>query len=326
VTSRRERVEAAIAGGVADRLPVALWRHFPGDDQDPASLAESTLAFQREFDFDLIKVTPASSFSTRGWGVEDVWRGEAEGTRQYTTRAIHIASDWRGLTPQSITEGPLAQQLESLRLVLAGADPDVPVLQTVFSPLAQAKHLAGEARLIEHLHAAPEDVLAGLETIAATTRAFVGAAAALGVAGVFYAVQHGSYRFFDDAGYARFGEPFDHRILEAADGLWCNMLHLHGEAILFHIAERLPVQIVNWHDRETPPTLREGKRRIAGAVCGGLQRWDTMVVGKPSDVHAEARQAIASLGGKGLVLGTGCVVPVVAPRSNLLAARQAVES
>jgi len=325
MTSRRERLEAAIHGEVADRLPVALWRHFPVDDQEPDRLAEAALAFQKEFDFDLIKVTPASSFCIRGWGAEDVWRGEAEGTRQYTTHVIHAPSDWRSLHVQSVTEGPLGQQLASLQLVLDGAGQDVPVLQTVFSPLAQAKNLAGQARLVEHLHASPEDVLSGLETIAKTTRAFVEAAARQGIAGIFYAVQHASYRFFDDAGYARFGEAFDRPILEAAGGLWCNMLHLHGEAIQFQLAERYPVQIVNWHDRETLPGLRDGKRRISGAACGGLRRWDTMVVGTPGDVRSEARQAMASLGGKGLILGTGCVVPIVAPRANLLAARQAVE-
>ena len=37
--NKRERLEAAIAGQSVDRVPVALWRHFPGDDQDPSDLA-----------------------------------------------------------------------------------------------------------------------------------------------------------------------------------------------------------------------------------------------------------------------------------------------
>ena len=37
--SKRRRLEAAIAGETVDRLPVALWRHWPGDDQDAAALA-----------------------------------------------------------------------------------------------------------------------------------------------------------------------------------------------------------------------------------------------------------------------------------------------
>ena len=41
--SKRRRVEAAIAGKAVDRLPVALWRHWPGDDQDAAALAAAHL-------------------------------------------------------------------------------------------------------------------------------------------------------------------------------------------------------------------------------------------------------------------------------------------
>ena len=60
--NKRERLEATIAGQQTDQIPVALWRHFPGDDQAPASLAAATIAFQQRWDFDFVKVTPASSF------------------------------------------------------------------------------------------------------------------------------------------------------------------------------------------------------------------------------------------------------------------------
>ena len=61
--SHRERLQAVLKGEAPDRVPVAMWRHFPVDDQDPQWLARAALAFQQEYDFDLIKVTPASSFS-----------------------------------------------------------------------------------------------------------------------------------------------------------------------------------------------------------------------------------------------------------------------
>jgi len=56
------------------------------------------------------------------------------------------------------------------------------------------------------------------------------------MAGIFYAIQHASFRFFDPAGYARFGEPFDQRILDVVRGMGINLLHLHGESILFELA------------------------------------------------------------------------------------------
>jgi len=99
-----ERLQAAIEGEVADRPAVALWRHFPVDDQDPNALTEATAAFQQDFDFDFIKVTPASSFCVRDWGVEDEWRGSTEGTREYTRRVIHDLNDWRKLKDNNLFE------------------------------------------------------------------------------------------------------------------------------------------------------------------------------------------------------------------------------
>ncbi len=319
-----ERLRAAIAREPVDRPPVAAWRHFPVDDQDPISLAEAVLAFQREFDFDLIKVTPASSFSVADWGVQDEWQGEVEGTRRYTRYVIHEPRDWPGLAPLSGRAGVLGEHLECLRRVIAGAQ-DVPVLATVFSPLAQAKHLSGNERLLEHLRTDPQQVLAGLETITRRTIEFVEAAVEQGIAGIFYAVQHATSRWFDREGYARFGEAFDRRILEAARGCWLNMLHLHGEALLFDLARGDQFAAVNWHALEAGPPLQHGMQVVRGAVCGGVRRWETLVLGTPALVRAEAAAAMEATGGRGLIVAAGCVVPVIAPRGNLKALRASVD-
>jgi uroporphyrinogen decarboxylase len=103
------------------------------------------------------------------------------------------------------------------------------------------------------------------------------------------------------------------------------MLHLHGENVMFDRFLDYPVQILNWHDQDTYPDLAEGQNLFSGVVCGGLKREKTLVLGSPQDVINEARQAIAATGGQRFILGTGCVAPIIAPRANLLAARQAVE-
>ncbi|MEI6289491.1 MAG: hypothetical protein WCP19_03590, partial [Chloroflexota bacterium] len=70
MTTHRERMEALVSGQDTDRTPVALWRHFPGDDQDPDRLAAATLFWQKNYDWDVVKVTPASSFALKDWGVD----------------------------------------------------------------------------------------------------------------------------------------------------------------------------------------------------------------------------------------------------------------
>ena len=324
MTTKRERLEAAITGDMADRPPVALWRHFPVDDQDPSTLAEASAEFQSFYDFDFIKVTPASSFCLRDWGVEDDWRGNPEGTRDYTRRVIHDSDDWPQLNVLDPQSGSLAGQLRCLELIREQVGQDVPIIQTIFSPLAQAKNLAGQDKMLDHLHRDPEKVQAGLETITQSSIAFVEAARACGIDGIFYAVQHASFDIFDRQGYAKYGEVYDQRIIDAASGLWLNALHLHGDSIMFDLAEVYPVHVVNWHDRETSPDLAAGKHRISAAVCGGIRR-ETLSLGDPETVRTESAEAIESLKGQGLILGTGCVVPVIAPRANLKATRACVD-
>ena len=141
--SHRERLETCLSGDLPDRVPVALWRHFPVDDQTPDGLAAATAAFQRTFDFDLIKVTPSSSFCLKDWGADDVWQGNPEGTRDYTRRVIQRPEDWSRLPLLDPTSGHFGDQITCLRILTAEFSPHTPLIQTIFSPLAQAKNLVG---------------------------------------------------------------------------------------------------------------------------------------------------------------------------------------
>lgn len=324
MTTHRERIQAAIHGEIIDRPPVALWRHFPVDDQAPETLAEAHLHYQQNYDFDLLKVTPASSFCLIDWGIEDEWRGDTEGTRRYTKRIIADPRDWESLSILPPTSAYLAAQLDCLRLIRAGLGSDTPVLQTIFSPLAQAKNLAGNDLLLEHLRKHPHAVMKGLKTIAETTRLFVDAACATGIDGIFYAIQHAQRQFLSYEEYQEFGLPLDREVIEPAQDLWCNMLHLHGEEVHFELASDLPFQIVNWHDRESYPSLTEAQSLFKGVMCGDM-RQDTLVYRDQAEVREEAADALKQTGGKRFLLGTGCVVPIIASHGNIMAARKSVE-
>ena len=323
---KRERLQAALQGQAVDRVPVALWRHFPVDDQRPEDLAAATLEFQNLYDFDFVKVTPASSYCLKDWGAEDEWRGDPEGTRDYTRRVVARPEDWGRLKPLDPRAGHLGAQLRALEMIREGLGGKVPFIQTIFSPLSQARNLVGADHLPVHVRQHPAEVKAALAVIAETTARFVEAAQRTGIDGIFYAVQLASPRVFSEAEYREFGEPYDRQILEAAQDLWLNVLHLHGDDVMFDLAARYAerARVVNWHDRETPPGLAEGQKKFAGAVCGGIRQWETMVRGAPEQVRREARAALEETQGMRFILGTGCVTPVLAPRANLRAAKESV--
>ena len=323
---KRERLEATLKGEKVDRVAVALWRHFPVDDQRPEDLAAATLEFQRLYDFDFVKVTPASSFCLKDWGAEDEWRGNPEGTREYTRRAVTKPTDWQKLKPLHPKAGHLGAQLRALELIHDGLRGRTPFIQTIFSPLSQARNLVGAENLPVHLRQHPAELKAALAVITETTLRFLEEAKHTGLDGIFYAVQLATPRVLSEAEYHEFGEPYDRKILEAAGDRWLNVLHLHGEPVMFDRLAEYPVQVLNWHDRETPPSLAEGQKRFPGTVCGGLRQWETMVRGTPDSVSAEARAALKETKGRHFILGTGCVTPIVAPRANLRAAREVIQS
>lgn len=321
----RQRLEACIAGKDVDRPPVALWRHFPVDDQEPHSLATSVLLFQQTYDFDFVKVTPASSFCVRDYGIRDNWKGNPEGTRMYEYFPVISPSDWKTLRPLSPRDGYLGQQLECLRLVKQGLPSHTPLIQTIFDPLSQAKNLVGKEGLLVHMRQYPEALLTGLEIIMKNTIQFINECIGLGIDGIFFAIQHAQASLLSLDELNRFLIPFDEQILTAASSLWLNLEHLHGKDLYFEQVPMNGISILNWHDQETFPSLSVGKDIFQGAVCGGLRQWETLVYGSPNEVRIEAENALKATYGKRIILGTGCVLPITAPHSNILAARISVE-
>ena len=325
-----ERLEAVVAGDRPDRPPVAIWRHWPGDDQDALSLAAAHLKWQKDYDWDLIKVSPASSFCLVDWGVEAEWQGSYEGTRTYTKRVVQNPEDWTALTALDPNQGMLAIQIEALELFDRGLNRDFsdppPFIATIFSPLAQAKNIAGESQMLSHMRSHPDLFRKGLETISKSTIAYVRAVMETGVSGIFYAIQHARYPLMSPVEYQSFGRPYDELILETASDLWLNMVHVHGERdIMFDLVADYPVQLFNWHDRDTEFSLSDGIRQVSGAVCGGVSRW-SLYKDSPEVSLAEAKDAVNQTNGRRLLLGVGCVAMTNTPQRNLKALRNFVEN
>jgi uroporphyrinogen decarboxylase len=323
--SKRERLEATFAGAAVDRPAVALWRHWPVDDQRGEDLARATLTFQQTFDFDFIKVTPNSDYCVAGYGAESYWEGNQEGTRLWGSRVIQSPEDWYKLKPLDPRAGLQGEVLKANELIGQAVKEEVPFIQTIFNPLSQAKNLAG-ARLLADLRQHPEAVKAGLRTITTSTVRFVEALKATGAAGIFLALQHATYDLLTEAEYREFGRDLDLEILAATEGMGFNLVHLHGLNVMFDLVADYPAQLINWHDVETPPSLGEAMSRTNKALCGGLRQWETMLRGTPDQVKAEAQAALNATEGRRFVLGTGCVTPITAPTCNILAARQVVET
>lgn len=327
MTTKKERIQAVLAGDRADRLPVAFWRHWPGDDQDGKRLAEVTIAYHRRYDWDFAKITPSASYAAEAWGARTSYAGTLPiGERGYVDRPVESRRDWLAIEPQDATRGALGQQITAVRVARAALGADVPLLMTVFNPLGVAKNLTGEDRFLAHVRLYGREVHAALKAIADTYQRFVGAVLRAGADGIFFATAAAAHSVMSDAEYREFGAPYDLQVLEAAADGWLTVLHLHSPYPMIQLAREYPVQAVNWDDRTSEPSLAEGQRMTGKAVFGGISQWGTLLRGTPSDVEAEAREAMAACRVRGMLLSAGCTYPPLVPEGNLLAARRVVET
>jgi uroporphyrinogen decarboxylase len=314
-----QRIEAAIAGRETDRVPVALWRHFPVDDQDAGKLAARTLEWQRKWQFDLVKFMPSGTYGVEDWGAKTAWEGLWNGARAVTVPGVKAAEDWRRLKRLDTKKGVLGAQNEALARAAKELGGKVPILQTVFSPLTTARKLAGEP-LLEHLRKSPEALEAGLRVITDVTIALAEDALKAGAHGFFFATQLATTDVLTEQEYRRFGMRFDLEFFGSVQKKTrINMLHIHGENIMFDLLAGYPAEMLNWHDRLTAPPLKGALGSFKGALVGGVEERELLATGSEAAVRAQVRDAVAQTGGRRLVVGPGCVAAIAAPEANIRA-------
>jgi uroporphyrinogen decarboxylase len=309
-----------------DRVPYAVWRHFPEVDRNPAGLAQATLRFHERYGSDFLKITPTGGYAVEEWGCVEGEELRPDGHRPCATCAVRQAEDWRRIRAlDPATAAGWSQQIETI--VRMGFDRrvgDAPVLPTLFSPLSLARKLSG-TRLLADLREQPGLVKDALEAITETLIRFADLALTEGGSGIFYSIQAASLGLHTEDEYAEFGEPYDRRVLDSVRGRSIlTVVHCHGDRLMFDRLARLPGDAWNWDDRATPPALAEGRARVAGAVIGGLDQWRTLRDGSPDAAAAEARDAVAQTGGIGLIVGPGCVLPSNTPDPNVAAVVRAL--
>ena len=325
----RTRVEAALKGGKVDRAPAGAWGHTYREEWSPQALATVTALRRARYEWDFIKFQPRASCFAEAFGARYASSNHSLRAPREVSHPIHGHRDWPGLPEADASAPSLAEQVESLRLTVEAVGPDVPVIQTVFSPITVAGYLVGKdkRRAVRDLRRDPDSVLPALERIADTLIDFSRRSIEAGAAGVFYAISgYASAGMTTAEEYDRWLFPLDQRILEALPReAWFNVLHLCRGGLHFDIARRLPVQVVSWsiHDPGNPGLAR-GRELSGKAVMGGLGQRTTLYRGSSEEVLQEARDALRDTGGTGLLLAPGCSVPPGARAANLIAMMNAV--
>jgi uroporphyrinogen decarboxylase len=318
----RERVTLALGGHKVDRVPFAVWRHFyPDENEGAAKLAETTIAFTKRHQLDLIKYNPRAHYHAEPWGTR--YRYGKDGRPVLERYAVRKPEDWARIGRKSVREPAFQELLYGMRLVREVL-PDTPLVATIFTPLGVLERIAGPQRLLADLRAHTDRVIAALEAVAETF-AELAAACCEYADGIFLATTLWARRdTLDEGEYRRFGTAYDLRVLAGARGAALNVLHVCGPRARVVELARYPVAAVSWNPRLAGnPDLAAFLAAVPsrGAIGGFAD--EAFVARTTAIAKSEAREGLAQTRGRRWLAAGGCTIPVESRPENIDAARAA---
>ena len=320
----RERVSAAIGGAPVDRAPFSVWRHFYPEETEARSLADVTIAFTEQHVLDLIKFNSRADYHAEPWGTEYEYAGPAH--PRLVRFAVNRTDQWARIGRRGLDEPAFRDLFDGLRRVRA-ALPDVPLVATIFTPLGVLGRLASPPQVLADLREHPDAVTSALEAVTETFRDVAAACAEI-CDGIFLATTAvawwpaawgtaaASQPHLTAAEYARFGTPYDLRVLEGAAGASLNILHVCGEqAPVIALGARYPVAAVSWsvHARDHPPLDAFLASVPEKAAIGGISN---PAFNDAARGTTDAADGIRRTAGRRWIAAGDCTIPVTSdPRA-----------
>lgn len=298
--TKLERFRAAINGQEVDRLPVSVWLHFASEHHAGDEVARLHARFYYEYDFDYVKTMNDYRYPLPG------------------ITSIKTEADLLRFEPLTMDHPVFAEQLKCLRMLRAELGPDVPIVETIFSPIQTVLRGAGNSAwnaVVAHPKAAHQM----LEAVTATLIRYVEAIREIGVDAIFFSVNGANTP--PNAGglpeeqFNEFVAPYDRRVLEAAEGL-IRIGHIHGYGLDFSRVLSYPVEAYNWSHHHTHPSLSEARRLTDKALIGGIDEVRVFTQ-TPEEVAEDIRAAVREAGRTKFLVGPGCTVLPDTPRRLL---------
>jgi uroporphyrinogen decarboxylase len=231
---------------------------------------------------------------------------------------------WKQLEEFDPHIGAFGRQLQSLRQIKDRVGPDVPVIQTIFSPFHIAQRLAYR-RILEDWKEAPETVLQGMDTIADNYIRFAQCCLdEAGIDGFFFGAFGCEKEWMPEEQYREMVMPSDLKVMQALRKAPALFLHIHGEKdAYFELLKSYDCDAISWEDRLAGPSVAEACKRTDKCLVGGIDHYQALTC-KPEEIVRQGREAIEATGGRGLILAPGCTFFDDTPAENIAALKDAV--
>jgi len=323
--SHRERLQIIFNGDRPDRFAASIWRHFFHVESSAEKMAEAMLAYQKKYDWDFMKINPRASFHTEDWGNCLEWSTDEFTKHIHTKYAVESIDDWDKIDILPTTAPVLANHLEAISLIKKQADPELPLLMTVFNPVGIAKRLVGDrSKFLAQLKDFPEKVIPAIERITQTFESFAAETRNAGADGLFYATLDMACEAAMPASqYLDNFKQQDLRILKATGNDALNLLHVCESHNYLKELSDYPVQLINWATADpTNHGLEESFEFIGDKTAvGGLDHLGWLLYGTVNEIKANMDRIKKSMDGKRFIFGPGCTIDARIPHQNIQAVR-----
>lgn len=319
----KELLHSCLAGDMLHLSPAAAWQHKPVLDQTSSDFAYATAAEQKLYDYDFVKLTPASTWQSIDNGLQDRWNNDFLGRREVVRRNITQFEHWVELPRHGGWQGFSGEILQAIRLTKAQLPEHVPLLITVFNPFFQAVQQSGLAFLLQSYHEAPEYLSAGLNTLLVNTLTLIEQCMEAGADGVFFVSQHASADALSTELYQKLALPADLSCIKAIEALPCSMLHLHGKDVYSAMFEGLNIPL---HCDDVADSQLGGQISRFSRLAGLLPPNELFCYGSQEDVTKAVMQKRRLLADRCYVVSPGCALPLHVPADNIHAMMSAARN
>src|SRR3981081_1880502 len=267
---------------IADRPPASAWGHTYREEWSPRELAAITVKRARQFGWDFVKFQPRASSFAEAFGSVSKPAGHRLKGPVMVRAAVPDLESWRSVS--LVNSAALSDQVESIAMVARELGPDVPVMQTVFSPITVGGYLVGksQARVVRELRKHSEVVRPALDMVAQSLVDFSRRSVEAGAAGIFYAISgYASKDAMSERASRETLPAYEGGVLEQMPAeAWFNVVHLCGSHLNFGLARDMPAQAVSWSvHNQGNPSLAEGKKLSGRPVMGGLGQRASLIYG-----------------------------------------------
>jgi uroporphyrinogen decarboxylase len=300
-------IKKAFKAEPTEKVPYAIWKHFPEFDKTPEGLLKAQMDFQNKFDSDIMKISISGRAFASDFGAELGGYNLDSGSRICLKYPIEKLEDWKNIKKIDVENGEFGKQIKAMKLIHLEVEGKVPTMMTVFSPFMVASQI--DKDVIIHYRRDPELVGEQLEVIISAMTDFTKRSLEAGADGIFLATQHFNNSLTDEERMTLEFNPMRSLIRKAIKKDNFLVLHLHGDLPDFELATKLPIDAINWHDQQTKPNLSEARKIFKGGLLGGLNTESWNNLSQPEEESTLITSVYKSFESYGLIIAPGCVIP-----------------